>query len=299
MNNNNPLFKIQLPKTEIPKQLIKIVVGGIIAYQLISNSFFYVNPGYVGIFINRINGQIDEKPLDPGFKFKFIGFQDIVEYPVFMQTLVLSKTPTEGNVYNEEINVNSVEGQPISCDASISFELDPTKVSTLYVTFRKTISEIAQGYVKQTVRQVMQQVIGNVEVSDFVGKSKSKIVIEVQKELQAKLKPFGFVIKQFTINEIRPPENVLKAIESKNIMAQDALKSKNQLKKVQFEAQHDVAEAQGKAQAILTEAQAQAQANRILAKSMSPELVKYRSIEKWNGKLSNVGSPNMPFTNQK
>lgn len=299
MNNNNPLFKIQLPQTEIPKQLIKIVVGGILAYQLVSNSFVYVNPGYVGIFINRINGKIDEKPLDPGFKFKLIGFQDIVEYPVFMQTLVLSKTQAEGNAYNEEINVNSVEGQPISCDASISFELDPTKVSTLYVTFRKTIHEIDQGYVKQTVRQVMQQVIGNVEVSDFVGKSKSKIVIEVQKELQAKLKPFGFVIKQFTINEIRPPENVLKAIESKNIMAQDALKSKNQLKKVQFEAQHDVAEAQGKAQAILTEAQAQAQANKILAKSMSPELVRYRSIEKWNGKLSNVGSPNMPFTNEK
>ena len=44
---------------------------------------------------------------------------------MFMQTLVLTRGTTEGSRSNDEINVNSVEGQPISLDVSMSFELDP------------------------------------------------------------------------------------------------------------------------------------------------------------------------------
>ncbi|MBC7473826.1 MAG: prohibitin family protein [Candidatus Sericytochromatia bacterium] len=297
MNQNNVVGKILGSK--IPKQLLAIVVGVIVLIFLFSRSFVYVNPGNVGIFVNRLNGEIDTKPLESGFKFKLIGFQDIVEYPIYMQTLILSKASTEGANYNEEINVNSIEGQPVSCDVSLSFELDPTKVPALYVTFRQNINEITQGFVKQTIRQIMQQVVGNVQVADFIGRAKSSIVTEVQKEIQQRLNKYGFVIKQFTINEIRPPETVLKAIESKNIMSQEALKSKNQLKKVQFEAQQQVEKAVGISTSILTEAQSQSEANKILSKSITPTLVRYKAIEKWSGKLSEIGSTQMPFVGDK
>lgn len=282
---------------KIPKQLIFIIVAIGLGIYVIRNSFIYINPGNVGISINRLNGEIAEKALEPGFKFRLIGFQDILEYPIFMQTLVLSKASNEGNTYNEEINVNSIEGQPISCDVSVSFELAADKVPHLYLTFRQDINQITQGYVKQTIRQIMQEVIGNVEVADFLGKAKSSIVSKVQNEIQQKLNVYGFVIKQFTINEIRPPEAVLKAIEQKNIMAQEALKSKNQLKKVQFEAQQEVEKARGVADAIMNKATSQAEANRIISKSLNSTLVRYRAIEKWSGKLSDIGSPDMPFTN--
>ena len=280
---------------KIPKQIIGIILILGILFFVIKNSFIYISPGNVGILINRISGEIFDKPLDSGFKFKLIGYQDIIEYPIFMQTIVLSKSASEGSVYNEEINVNSVEGQPISCDVSLSFELDATKVPNLYLTFRSQIDEITQGYVKQTVRQIMQQVVGNVQVADFLGKSKSAIVNKVQTELQKELNVYGFVIKQFTINEIRPPQTVLAAIEKKNIMAQDALRSKNQLKKVEFEAQQEVEKARGNAELILNQAISQAQANKILSKSLNATFVKYRAIEKWSGKLSDIGSPEMPF----
>lgn len=285
-----------IKKTKIPVQLLKIGAGVIVGIYIITQSFIYINPGHVGIFINRLNGEVDKEPLGPGFKFRLIGIQDIVEYPTFMQTVVLSQSQTEGAFYNEEINVNSVEGQPISCDVSLSFEIEPSKVPSLYIMFRRDIHQITEGYVKQSIRQVMQQIVGTYEVADFLGKEKSNIVNKVQQLLQKKLGDYGFIIKQFTINEIRPPETVLKAIESKNIMAQEALRSKNQLKKVEFEAQQQVAEAHGLAQAILTEAQAQAEANKILTKSLTPTLVKYKSIEKWSGKLPDIGSTQMPFT---
>jgi regulator of protease activity HflC (stomatin/prohibitin superfamily) len=283
-------------KSKIPIQLLSLIIGTILVLFFITESFVYINPGNIGIYINRITGQVDEKSISPGFKFRLIGVNDIIEYPVYMQTIVLTKASNEGSENNEEINVNSIEGQPVSCDVSLSFELDPEKVPDLYVMFRLDIREITQGYVKQTIRQIMQQVVGTVEVADFIGKAKASIVTKVQQMLQERLGPYGFVIKQFTINEIRPPAEVLTAIENKNIMAQEALKSRNQLLKVQFEAQQMVEEARGRAESVLTEARSQAEANKILAKSINPTLVRYKAIEKWSGKLSDIGSQDMPFT---
>jgi regulator of protease activity HflC (stomatin/prohibitin superfamily) len=154
-----------------------------------------------------------------------------------------------------------------------------------------------QGYVKQTIRQSMQQSVGNIKIADFLGKDKSTVVNNIQKLLENELGKYGFLIKQFTINEIRPPKSVLTVIENKNIMAQEALKSKNELKKVEFEAKQQIEEAKGKSQAILMEAKSQAEANKKLAQSITPNLIKYKYVEKWSGKLSDLGSSNLPTSN--
>ena len=51
------------------------------------------------------------------------------------------------------------------------------------------------------------------------------------------------------------------------------------------------------AYAILTEAKAQEEANRILAKSLTPELIQYNMATKWNGVLPSVTSGAVPFLN--
>jgi regulator of protease activity HflC (stomatin/prohibitin superfamily) len=113
-----------------------IVAGAILLILLLASSFTYVNPGYVGIVIHRAGGGVDRQPLGPGLHGRNPLTTGIVEYPVFMQTLLLTRSPTEGTARNDEINVNSVEGQPLSLDVSMSFELDPASVPKLYETFR-------------------------------------------------------------------------------------------------------------------------------------------------------------------
>ncbi|MDQ6623797.1 MAG: hypothetical protein M3Y86_10010, partial [Verrucomicrobiota bacterium] len=45
------------------------------------------------------------------------------------------------------------------------------------------------------------------------------------------------------------------------------------------------AQAEGEAQAILTQARAQAEANDLLAKSITPALISYEQLRRWDGKL--------------
>jgi regulator of protease activity HflC (stomatin/prohibitin superfamily) len=276
-------------------RLLSIGAGIIVLLFLIPNTVTYVNPGYVGIVIHRAGGGVDKTPLGPGLHMRNPLTTGIEEYPIFMQTLVLTKTSTEGSPGNDEINVNSKEGQPLSVDVSMSFELDADKAPYLYTSFRRDIASIQHTYVKQTIRQALQEVIGNEEIAAVIGPKKAEAVSQVQKLIAGALAQYGFIVKQFTINELRAPEAVIQAINQKNVMQQQGLTAQNELQKNQFQAQGDSIKAAGRAKAILTEAEAQARANELLSRSITGNLVQYEMVKRWNGQMPQVSGSAIPM----
>jgi regulator of protease activity HflC (stomatin/prohibitin superfamily) len=264
----------------------------IVALVLLPTAMTYINPGHVGIVIHRVGGGVDKTPLSPGIHARNPLTTGVEEYPTFMQTLVLTRSGDGGN---DEINVNSVEGQPLSLDVSMSFELDPTRVPALYSTFRTDIGTIQHTYVKQAIRQSLQEVVGNEEIAAIIGPKKAETVARVTKLLEQRLSGYGILVKQFTINELRAPASVMEAINQKNVMQQQALTAQNELQKNQFQAQGDSIKAAGRAKAILAEAEAQAKANRLLSESITPTLVQYEMSKRWNGQMPQVSGNAMPM----
>ncbi len=276
-------------------RLAGIALGLLVLLLLVPTAVTYVNPGHVGIVIHRTGGGVDPRALGPGLHMRNPLTTGIEEYPTFMQTLVLTRASSEGSRNNDEINVNSVEGQPLSLDVSMSFELDPTKVPALYSTFRSDIGTIQHTYVKQAIRQALQEVVGNEEIAAIIGPKKAEVTGRVTKSLEQRLNPYGISVKQFTINELRAPPAVIEAINQKNVMQQQALTSQNELQKNQFQAQGDSIKAAGRAKAILAEAEAQAKANRLLSESITPTLVQYEMSKRWNGQMPQVTGGAMPM----
>jgi prohibitin 2 len=276
-------------------RLAGIALGLLVLLLLVPTAVTYINPGHVGIVIHRTGGGVDPRALGPGLHMRNPLTTGIEEYPTFMQTLVLTRASSEGSRDNDEINVNSVEGQPLSLDVSMSFELDPTKVPALYSTFRTDIATIQHTYVKQAIRQALQEVVGNEEIAAIIGPKKAEVTGRVTKSLEQRLDPYGISVKQFTINELRAPPAVIEAINQKNVMQQQALTSQNELQKNQFQAQGDSIKAAGRAKAILAEAEAQAKANRLLSESITPTLVQYEMSKRWNGQMPQVTGGAMPM----
>jgi regulator of protease activity HflC (stomatin/prohibitin superfamily) len=262
---------------------------------LLPTAMTYINPGHVGIVIHRVGGAVDNTPLSPGIHVRNPLTTGIEEYPTFMQTLVLTRGSAEGSPGNDEINVNSVEGQPLSLDVSMSFELDPLKVPALYSTFRTDIATIQHSYVKQAIRQSLQEVVGNEEIAAIIGPKKAETVSRVTKLLEQRLSGYGIMVKQFTINELRAPPSVMEAINQKNVMQQQALTAQNELQKNTFQAQGDSIKAVGRAKAILAEAEAQSKANRLLSESITPTLVQYEMSKRWNGQMPQVAGNAVPM----
>jgi regulator of protease activity HflC (stomatin/prohibitin superfamily) len=286
---------IHTPEMHVLRRWVGVVVGLFLVVWFFRSTVSYVSPGHVGIVIHRTGGGVDATPLGAGLHPRNPLFTDIVEYPTYMQTLVLTRSSNEGSANNDEINVNSVEGQPISLDVSMSFQLDPAKVPNLYSTFRSTIENIQAGYIRQSIRQALQEVVGQEEIAAIIGPKKSEATARVQALLEQRLSPYGIEVKQFTINELRPPQSVVEAINQKNVMQQQALTSQNELQKREFEASGDSIVAAGHAKAILAEAEAQAKANHLLSESITPTLVTYEMAQKWNGQMPQVASSAMPL----
>jgi len=255
---------------------------------LLPSTFTYIDPGHVGIVIHRAGGGVDPHPLGPGVHTRVPFATGIEEYPVFLKTIVLTKGSNEGSGNNDEINVNSVEGQPVSLDVSLSFELDPAQTPKLYSTFRTDIDQITHGFVKQAVRQALQEVFGTEPVADIIGPKKAEATDRARGLISQRLSPYGFQVKQFTINELRAPQAVMEAINQKNVMQQQALTAQNELQKNTFQAQGDSIKAAGRAKAITAEAEAQARANMLLSQSITPTLVQYELSKKWNGQMPQV-----------
>jgi len=262
---------------------------------LVRPSVAYIEPGHVGIVIHRGGGGVDPTPLGPGFHLRNPLMTQIQEYPTFMQTLVLTRESTEGSPNNDEINVNSVEGQPLSLDVSMSFELSGDKVPQLYQTFRTDVETISHGYIRQAIRQSLQEVVGNEEIAAILGPKKAEVVTRTQANLQKRLDPYGIVVRQFTLNEFRAPKAVMDAISLKHVMQQQALTAQNELQKNTFQAQGDSIKAAGRAKAITAEAVAQARANELLSKSITNTLVQYEMAKRWNGQMPQVTGGAMPM----
>ena len=279
-------------------RLLKMALAGVALVVLVAlakSTVTYIEPGHVGIVIRRGGGGVDKQPLNPGFHLRNPVMTQINEYPTFMQTLVLTRGATEGSPNNDEINVNSIEGQPLSLDVSMSFELRPDMVPQLYQTFRTDVSTIQHGFIKQAIRQSLQEVVGNEEIAAILGPKKAEVVGRTQAALQKRLDPYGIDVKQFTLNEFRAPSAVMDAISLKNVMQQQALTAQNELQKNTFQAQGDSIKAVGRAKAILAEAEAQAKANNLLSQSITQNLVQYEMAKRWNGQMPTVTGGAMPM----
>ena len=212
-----------------------------------------------------------------------------------MQTLVLARAASEGSRDNDEINVNSVEGQPSRSTSRCRSSSIPTRRRSCTRRSARDIDAIQHGYVKQAIRQALQEVVGNEEIAAIIGPKKAEAVNRAQRLLAQRLAPYGIVVKQFTINELRAPPAVIEAINQKNVMQQQALTAQNELQKNTFQAQGDSIKAAGRAKAITAEAEAQAKANQLLAQSITPTLVQYEMAKRWNGQMPQVTGSAMPL----
>lgn len=276
----------------------KLLIAGavfIVLAFVLPSTVTYIEPGHVGIIIRRTSGGVDPSPLGPGLHLRNPLTTGIKEYPTFMQTMVLTRGSSDGSETNDEINVNSIEGQPLSMDVALSFELRSDKVPQLYQTFRTDIGAIQRGYIRQAIRQALQEIVGTEEIAQVLGPKKAEVVTKTQARLQKALDPYGIEVKQFSINETRAPQAVMNAINAKNVMQQQALTAQNELQKNQFQAQGDSIKAAGRAKAILAEAEAQARANELLSRSLTPALVQYEMMKKWNGQMPQVSGGATPF----
>jgi regulator of protease activity HflC (stomatin/prohibitin superfamily) len=278
-----------------------LVAGVALAALVVVIMTFVVNvdPGHVGVRVNKCSGGgVDDVPLGIGYHWRG-PCTDLTKYPTYQQTMVLARAPTEGSSNDDSITVTSSEGLPINVDVSMSFTLEEGRVPHIYKKFRRDLEHIETTFMRQTIREALQETFARYTAQQLYSDKRETARAEVQGTLTKKFVEDGFDVTQFTINETRVPDAVTQAINAKVAMVQEAQKAEQEVRKTEALAKQKITAAEGDATARKLRADADAYANERISKSLTPALIEYMKVTKWDGKLPEVTSGGTPLIDLK
>ncbi len=277
--------------------LFVAAIAAVVLLVFMFSAWRNINPGYVGIVFDKANHNVTTGALNPGWAFIDPLTQAIQEYPVTIQTYPMVQNSAEGTGGDDSIKVQSNEGQQINLDVVIQYQVEKSKASQLYTDWGGApITTIESGVVRQYTRSQVPVVASKYTWEEITSSKRAEMVSEIMTILGSEFERRHLSLVSFGIREVHLPQALQRSLDQK-IQAQQAAEQQTyQLAQAKVKADQDVAQAtglanamkeqaEGEAQATLTKAKAQAQANELLAKSITPPLIQYEQLQRWDGRL--------------
>lgn len=261
-----------------------------------------VEPGHAGIRVNMYGSGrgVEDYPIETGRVWYSPFSETVYEFPTFIQQAAWTQDVNEGSPTDESVTFNSMEGSPLNVDVGVAYQIEAAKVPHIFVKFRQDAKTLTHGYLRTKVRDALNRKASAMKVTDIFGEGKTRLLTEVTKDLKEELTEEGFHIDTISfISKFRVDGQVEAAINATITATQRAVEAENKIRQSEAEAKQAQAVAEGLAQSILIKAKADATANEMLDKSLTPTLLQYEAMKKWDGKMPMVvgGDGAMPFIN--
>ena len=173
----------------------------------------------------------------------------------------------------------------------MNFHIDPSFVNDLY---QKVGLDFADKVIDPAFNDFVKEVVPTYPIVEILPK-REEIRKRAMTKLGENLSRYHIIVDDIYFANIRFSQGYEGAVEAKQVAQQQVETQKQILAQREIEAQQKVATAKGEAESILVVAQGQAKANEALSRSISPILVQYKGVEKWNGVLPQVSGGAVPF----
>ncbi len=264
----------------------------IIAIIFLTKPFMTIESGYVGI--KQTLGKYDETPLRPGFHIVIPFYQKVFVVDTKVR-LLNYKNVEEMSGYDQSIKINpainilDARGLPVSIELTVQYRLT---ASGAPVTIANWGLSWEDKIVNPVVRDIVRNVVGGFNAEDLPTK-RNEIATLIENGIRQQienLKGKPVAIQSVQLREIVLPTKIKEQIERVQIANQEAQRVRYEVQRAKQEAEKKAAlakgeadknriEAQGRADAVAIEAKAQAQANKEIAQSLTPELLKMQQIQ--------------------
>jgi regulator of protease activity HflC (stomatin/prohibitin superfamily) len=265
-------FKGPKPRT------ILILVVFLILFIVSWGSFALVPAGHRGVVLWW--GSVEKRIMGEGLNFKVPIAERVIKVDVKVQPHPF-----------KEIDASSKEYQIVKMTGMMNFHIDPAYVNDLY---QKVGLDFADKVIDPAFNDFVKEVVPTYPIGEILPK-REEIRQRAMKKLGDNLSRYHIIVDDIYFANIRFSNEYEGAIEAKQVAQQQVETQKQVLAQREIEAQQKVATAKGEAESILVVAQGQAKANDALSRSISPILVQYKGVEKWNGILPQVSGGAVPF----
>jgi regulator of protease activity HflC (stomatin/prohibitin superfamily) len=231
----------------------KIAFGLLVMFVLLCfmQLFTVIPNGSVGIV--DIFGNINDKPLTSGINM-VNPFANVTNKSI--QTVEVK----------EEMETLSKEGLTIGLEISLIYHLTPDKMVANY----RTISDgdVQNIIVAPQFRSITRAITARFPASSLYGDDREKLAVEIHKEMQKIIDPYGGIIESTPLRKVRLPEKLTAGIEAKQVADQESQRMQFTLTKEKQEADRKRIEAQGIADF-----------QRIVRTGIDKELLQWKGIE--------------------
>jgi regulator of protease activity HflC (stomatin/prohibitin superfamily) len=264
-------------KTPKPRTILIFIVL-LILFIVSWGSFALVPAGHRGVVL--LWGSVEKRIMGEGLNFKVPIAENVIKVDVKVQPHPF-----------KEIDASSKEYQMVKMTGMMNFHIDPAYVNDLY---QKVGLDFADKVIDPAFNDFVKEVVPTYPIGEILPK-REEIRQRAMKKLGDNLSRYHIIVDDIYFANIRFSPEYEKAIEAKQVAQQQVETQRQVLAQREIEAQQKVATSKGEAEAILVVAQGQAKANDALSRSISPILVQYKSVEKWNGILPQVSGGAVPF----
>lgn len=284
-----------------------IVTGFVIAIMVIG--FFLcserIPAGYVGVVYN-MNGGVEDEVLTQGWKL-VSPTKKVTKYSIALEPSYMTADKQGDSSDDESFEIPTKEGASLETDVAFSYSYKLEEVPNTFTRFRgQDGKEILKSFIKPKMQAWIKEITPEFSMMEIVSTKRGAVNAALTERLGERFRPYGIVIDNIALADVRPDEETARAITEK-IQAQEALeKAKVTAEKDKVEANKnkEVAEiaaeqarieAQGRADAKLIEANAEAEANKKIAESLTDKLNENTKIKKWNGVVSYITGNTTPI----
>jgi len=202
---------------------------------------------------------------------------DFYEFPNYVQT----ETWTQDN--GDALKVLSGNQLEFVVDVGLSYFVNPYPgcSAEIFRKYRKDIQDITNGPIRLTVRDEVQAIFSQSDADFIYGEGRVTIVDEVKALVTQSLTDLAiiegqscFVVDDLYLTRLEPPQTVKAAVEAKVAETQRAQQAVESTKRIEEEAKQ-----------AQIRADMEALNNRKISESLTPEILRNKWIEKWDGKL--------------
>jgi regulator of protease activity HflC (stomatin/prohibitin superfamily) len=195
---------IELVQSERGRRVLAVlVVLGTTAGFIVSRPVRTVNPGEVGVRVNRLTGHVGM--IHEGWAFVLPGVHELRRFPLRDQIY----HPERSARADGDAPFQTVEGLSIGVDVAVRYALDPARVVTVA---EELPADVGRGLVEPVVDGVLHRTFAKHTVREIFSTKRAEIQQAIEDQLKPDLLPDGIVVRNVFIGNVDLPADYKKGL---------------------------------------------------------------------------------------
>lgn len=238
---------------------------------LITTACTTVDSGYVGVKTKF--GEVQSGVLSEGLHFHWPG-HEVVPMDARLQK------------FEVEAMASSRDLQEVRARVALNYQIVSAEAPRIYQSIG-TIKSVEGNLIGPVLQEAIKLATAKYDSAQLI-QDRASVKQVIFDYCAERLVEDQIVVRDVSIVNFAFNEGYQKAIEDKQVAQQMAEAATNDLQRIKVEAEQAEAKARGEANALLIGAEAEAKRQKLLGETMTDELIEWKAIEKWDGKLPTV-----------